>query len=162
MVVAEGRTQMAHKGPSCTVVRLQSRFKREKKGNNNNDSDFITKTKNRRQCDFVVSIYKLLLFLHLWSPPPQKKIERSPCHVITYGDNNTHPEATPKSAHAALLLVCPIFTCVQLYMTLAHGVYSKVNHTLRAARSGQLSPEVSYTDWTYADSFRFIFYFLFF
>lgn len=33
--------------------------------------------------------------------------------------------------------------------------------TVRAARSGQLSPKVPYTDWTYADSLRFSFFFIF-
>lgn len=31
MAVAEGRTQTANKAPSCTIVRLQSCFKGEKK-----------------------------------------------------------------------------------------------------------------------------------
>ena len=92
--------------------------------------------------------------------------------------------ATPKSAHAALLLFCPIFTCVVSYVTRGecthtHTLYSKMHrmhahtaahHTTphhaeavveaRRAWLGQLSYEVSYADWTYADPVRFFFFFL--
>lgn len=38
------------------------------------------------------------------------------CHCLCRPQHNP-PGVTPKSAHAALLLSCPIFTCVVLYMT---------------------------------------------
>lgn len=89
--------------------------------------------------------------------------------------------ATPKSAHAALLLFCPIFTCAVSYVTQGecthtHTLYSKMHrmhaHTAahhatphhaeaavetRYAWLGQLSYEVSYADWTYADPVRYFF-----
>lgn len=79
------------------------------------------------------------------------------------------PRATPSSAHAALLLLCPIFTCAVLYMTrvstLTHMLHScTAHHTgavgeTQSAWSGQLSCEVLYVDSTYADPFRFFFFF---
>lgn len=80
------------------------------------------------------------------------------------------PRATPSSAHAALLLLCPIFTCAVLYMTrvstLTHMLHSCMAHHTSAvgetqsAWSGQLSCEVLYVDWTYADPFRFFYFIL--
>lgn len=123
-------------------------------------------------------------YLHLnYNETPRKYgFKALSCHWLCRPQYNPPPGATPKSAHAALLLSCPIFTCVVLYMTRVsartHIHYRSLTRTRthctvkcltcirtprRAAREsqsawlGQLSCEVSYADWTYADPFRFLF-----